>query len=470
MSDSFLASSSLVLLIGAVALLVLGALKWRVAVISALILAVFEGALRKWVLPEFGQWIYFAKDLLLIGAYVGFWRPRGVRRQSQSLWHPANGLLVAFSVLAVLELANPLQPSLMLGLFGIKAYLIYVPLMYMVPFIFADVQELRKFWYWYLILAVIPLILGVIQFGAPADSVLNRYAWNDEVASGIATFSSSPRVRITGTFSYMAGYTTYLMLIFLMATSSAVSEDRKQVRYALYGVLGLLLVNLLMTGSRGPLLTLGASLVILLALTWHSRSFIRRHVIVAVCVALPLVGLLASHLFPEALTAFQERTQQNEDVQGRLADLLYNPIWALAEAGPFGYGLGSTHQARRFVISGDTDDNLPPEAEGEWERIVLEAGPVGFALVLLTRISVARQLWRALQASQGMQNQPFLIVAFLFSLLSIPGNLVFNHTASIFYWFLAGFGLMTNEGAPLRVAQTTRAVGRRNEGLREHAR
>jgi hypothetical protein len=470
MSISFLPSSSLVPLVGAVALLVLGVLKWRVAVIIALILAVFEGALRKWVLPEFGQWIYFAKDLLVIGAYVGFWGPRVVRRQRRCLWHPANGLLVAFSVLAVLELANPLLPSLLLGVFGIKSYLIYVPLMYMAPFIFPDVQELGKFWYWYLILAVIPLALGVIQFGAPADSVLNRYAWDDEVAPVIATFGSITRARITGTFTYITGYTTYLTLVFLMAMSSAVSEGRKQVRCALYGVLGLSLANLFMTGSRGPFLTLGASLVILLALTRHSSSFVRRHVMVTVCVVLPLVGLLASNLFPEALTAFQERAQQNEDLQGRLAEVLYNPVWALAEAGPFGYGLGSAHQARAFVISGDTSDNLPPDAEGEWERIILEVGPVGFTLVLLTRIFVASQLWRALQASQGMRSQPFLIAAFLFSLLSIPGNLVFNHTASIFYWFLAGFGLMAKEGAPLRAAQTTRAVGRRNEVLREHAR
>src|SRR5712691_11334424 len=202
MFSSGLSGTPLGVLLVSVGLGALGVLRWRVAVIAALILAVFEGALRKWVLPEFGQWIYFAKDLLLIGAYVGFWGPRVVRRQRQRLWHPANDLLVAFSVLAVLELANPSLPSLMLGLFGIKAYLIYVPLMYMVPFIFVDVQELRKFWYWYLILAVIPLTLGVMQFGAPADSVLNRYAWDDVVASEIATFGSSTRVRITGTFSY----------------------------------------------------------------------------------------------------------------------------------------------------------------------------------------------------------------------------------------------------------------------------
>ena len=462
-------SSSLVPLVGAVALLVLGALKWRVTVIIALILAVFEGALRKWVLPEFGQWIYFAKDLLLIGAYVGFWGPRVVRRQRQRLWHPSNGLLVAFSVLAVLELANPLLPSLTLGLFGIKSYLIYIPLMYMVPFIFADAQELGKFWYWYLVLAVIPLTLGVIQFGAPADSVLNRYSWDDEVAQGVATFGSSTRVRITGTFAYISGYTTYLTLVFLMALSSAVSEGRKQVRCALYCVLGLILANLLMTGSRGPFLTLGASLVILLALTRHSSRSVRRHVVVTVCVVLPLVGLLASNLFPEALTAFQGRVQENEDLPGRLAELLYNPVWALAEAGPFGYGLGSTHQARVFVISGDTSDNLLPNAEGEWERIILEVGPVGFALVLLTRIFVARQLWRVFQACQGTPFQSYLMTALLFSLISIPGPLVFNHTASLFYWFLAGFGLIVGEKAVSGVPQPAHAILRQNEGLRGHA-
>ena len=55
--------TTLGLLFVSVGLGALGILRWRVAVIAALILAVFEGALRKWVLPEFGQWIHFAKDL-----------------------------------------------------------------------------------------------------------------------------------------------------------------------------------------------------------------------------------------------------------------------------------------------------------------------------------------------------------------------------------------------------------------------
>jgi hypothetical protein len=37
-----------------------------------LILVVLEGALRKWVLPQASQFIYFLKDFVLIGAYLRY--------------------------------------------------------------------------------------------------------------------------------------------------------------------------------------------------------------------------------------------------------------------------------------------------------------------------------------------------------------------------------------------------------------
>jgi hypothetical protein len=33
----------------------------------------FEGALRKWVLPQASEMIYFLKDVVLIGAYLNFY-------------------------------------------------------------------------------------------------------------------------------------------------------------------------------------------------------------------------------------------------------------------------------------------------------------------------------------------------------------------------------------------------------------
>ena len=41
---------------------------WRKAVIAAMLLLVFEGALRKWALPGAQAALYIANDLLLLGA------------------------------------------------------------------------------------------------------------------------------------------------------------------------------------------------------------------------------------------------------------------------------------------------------------------------------------------------------------------------------------------------------------------
>src|SRR5206468_9375936 len=84
------------------ALFTLGMRRWREAIPAALLIAVFEGAVRKWVLPDYGQLIYFAKDILLLGAYAGFFLPRVLRHQPLALRHPATTPLVLFGLVAVL--------------------------------------------------------------------------------------------------------------------------------------------------------------------------------------------------------------------------------------------------------------------------------------------------------------------------------------------------------------------------------
>ncbi len=445
------------------ALLVIGALRWRYAIIGAMVLAVFEGVIRKWMFPEYQQWIYISKDVLLLGAYLSFFGSRLVLKKRLFDQHPANGALALFGLLAVLELANPALPNLSVGLFGLKAYLMYVPLMYIIPSVFPDEESQRSFWVVYLILSLIPLTLGPLQFASSPDSVLNRYAWEDELAPSVAVFGSAGRARIAGTFSYISGYTVYLVLVFLMGLGLVVFERRVLFRWTLYGLLGLTLLNLIMTGSRGPLLTLGVAVPTLLLLTVWVTDPRRLRVVRTLCVTIPLIVFLFTSFFPEAQRAFLERARANEDVGERILGILYQPVWAIGEAKVFGYGIGSTHQAAFFLVPSEKIEALPPGAEGEWERIILEVGPFGFALLLLARIFVSRRLWLALMASRGTGRFPFLVAALIFSLVSLPGNLIFNHTASIFYWFLAGFALIPGNRREVQQAVVPRLVVRQPE-------
>ena len=215
----------------------------------------------------------------------------------------------------------------------------------------------EKFWYWYLILAVIPLALGVMQFWSPADSVLNRYAWEGEVAQGVATFGSSTRVRITDILTSLA-----TLFDADLSYGNIVSGFRRSKAGSIRAVWRVGIVPVANLYHRFP------------GTLPHSRRLSDdppcshsafQQLCWTACGGDGARGTSACRPACEpslsrSIHSVSERAQQNEDVQGRLAEVLYNPIWALAEAGPFGYGLGSTHQARAFVVSGDSERTTCP--------------------------------------------------------------------------------------------------------------
>ncbi|MCB0212172.1 MAG: hypothetical protein KDJ52_22705, partial [Anaerolineae bacterium] len=67
-------------LVGAAVIFLFAAQDWQRAIKLALILVVLEGALRKWVLPQASELIYFLKDIVLLGAYISYYHSP-IRRQ-----------------------------------------------------------------------------------------------------------------------------------------------------------------------------------------------------------------------------------------------------------------------------------------------------------------------------------------------------------------------------------------------------
>lgn len=430
---------------------------WRGAVILALYLTVFEGAIRKWALPQRQELVYFAKDAVLVWAYLGFVTECRMHARPIVQRHPANIALFLLLLLSLLELTNPALQHIYVGLLGLKAYWMYAPLLYMTPYMFRD-DQLTTFWRRFVIMSSVPLLLGFIQFTSPADSLVNRYAWTDaEAMPGVATFGTFTNVRIAGTFAFITGYTTYLTLIIIITTCLAVSARTRRAQWLHYGLLGLALVNVYMTGSRGPFIVLGVALPILLQAAYRYGGSRRLRALWTVVVVVPLVLFAVNAYAPDARDAFARRSADNNDVPARIVAIVSQPVWAIGQSGPWGYGIGSTHQAAFAVLrsQGITTSgvNAPPPAEGEWERIILEMGPIGFILSLVVRIAVSVQLWRAFRRLRGRREQFLVLGAFCFSLTLLVQPIVFNHIASIFYWTVAGFGLF--ESTTRAAAHTT---------------
>jgi|SRR5439155_23039013 len=130
MNESILLFMSIVVLVAG-----LSSLNWRVAVKVSLVLVIVEGALRKWVLPQASDMVYFLKDVVFFGAYVRYFLLDRISHNAYRL-RQVKTLAVLASFVVVAQAFNLRMNSPLVGLVGGKAYLGYSPLCSMVPSLF----------------------------------------------------------------------------------------------------------------------------------------------------------------------------------------------------------------------------------------------------------------------------------------------------------------------------------------------
>jgi hypothetical protein len=413
--------------------------RWRLAVQVGIVLLVFEGAIRKWLLPGSQDLVYFAKDVFFLGSYLGFLqaRPRLRLRYPQ-----APGLYAGLALgaaMGLLQVFNPRLPNFFVGLLGFKAYFLYVPLLFVVPAVFPDDMALARFLKRYVLVAFPVGLLSIAQFFSPPGSILNTYAQSTDIRA-ISTFGSSKFVRTTGTFSYISGYTSYLLaMTILILVILTATRWRFKGNLVVYSALGLTMLGMLMSGSRGPifLLALVFPLYWWLAVVREKQS---GQTFVRLLLGLGLLVAGLSSAGEEAVTAFSQRASGAQDAASRFTSPFVAPVDMLPFAGPLGYGIGSTHQAATAVTVGIVPyswlDGIAPESESG--RVMLELGPLGFLLIYFARLSLAFfTLRQALQLRTAF-HRAVAISALLFFLVEIPGGVVFEVTAGVYYWFLAG--------------------------------
>src|SRR6266581_4310026 len=227
------------LALGALALVGIGLYNWRYGVFTALVLVVIEGAIRKWLLTQNSQIVYFAKEIVLVSAYARFFLFGGCS-ESKSTPPAFSDSLKIFMVLGAgwifLDSFNPATGSLLAGLFGWRSYVIFMPLCLMVPHLFENTEQFERFLRFYLLLALPVGLLGMVQFYSPPESPLNVYAAGASGASevgDIAVFGEDKFVRVTGTFSYISGYSTYLVFTLALLLPVLVSIKNGMLRILL---------------------------------------------------------------------------------------------------------------------------------------------------------------------------------------------------------------------------------------------
>jgi len=441
-------------LIAGLLLIYLGSLNWKLSVKAILYILVLEGIGRKWAFPQLNELIFFLKDFILLGAYVSyFFNSKHTFYHGQVYRKQIIFPLALFLTWATVNAFNPALGSPIIGLFGLKNYLIYIPLIWLVPNLFDSKEQLYKFLRTYLILIIPMGVLGIIQFFSSPFSPINTYA-NETAIGVVSRFGNERYARITGTFSYIGTYQFYLLnsLCFLLPLIKYPLQIKSRLSILFWEVIiwsevGMIILQSFMTGSRTTvLISLGLVISFLffaggIELSSLFKKFFRFFLPLAVASFIIIVQ------YPEPIIAFTERlsNQTWEESSWRITRKFEDPV-TFSQGQPFGgYGTGAAYQAVPFirkVFRLPQGEVLHVSPEVESGRIMIEIGWLGFILWYIIRLLLLFLLWQIYCKLKHPFLRQIALSLLIFQSINLTNKIVFHHVNSFFHWFSFGIAFL----------------------------
>jgi len=399
------------------------------------LLLVFEGALRKWVLPELQRPLYFARDpfVLLIYAYALIYGlvPRSPMLGILALFAvPVSGLYLLLTFFGV---GHPISWAL-----GVRHYFFYIPLAFIIGHClrFEDLAALIRL---NLLIAIPIAVLVFLQHQSPPSALVNRALGSDLDS---ITYVADGILRPYGTFTHTSGHTLYVAVsVAMLAAAWLLRREMRLPFWLLLAGSGAILVMALTTGTRKIWFFLALIVVCLGMATLPAGRF--RHAQGAatfvISFAFGIVALYGSVLAPayEAMVVRYDTALQHEGPIMERALGMMTHVFQVVDAAPVqGNGLGSGILAATATITGERFFAL---AEMEWDRIVLELGPpLGFGFIVLRVVLVGWLLQRVLVANRAFGNPIGLLLFGFVAPHVLVGALTMSGTGAIFGWLFVG--------------------------------
>lgn len=335
-------------------------------------LLLLEGALRKWILPDFSDLLFIIRDPVALITYVF------AIRAGVFPWRPA---IVVLWLLAALSLAFSLvgDASFLVTLFGLRTNYLHIPLIFVMA-LTLDRHDVIRFGRWFMICSVPIVLLMVVQFKAGADSWINVGA-GGKVSGQLR--GALGHIRPPGPFSFVAGVVSFFGLT---AAFVAYGWTQRTVysRPFLIVATGAVAASLPISISRSLMF---AVLVVMLFMSVIAVRDVRRMpVYFGPLIAIGAILLLAvDTIYVQALVVRWDEAMRAgggnfySNIVQRLLEEFTLPFTVAAEAPWFGHGIGMGTVAGARLVTGRHVFLL---AESELPRIVLELGPVlGFAFI-----------------------------------------------------------------------------------------
>ena len=159
-------------------------------------LLIFEGALRKWVVPGFSTPLLLVRDPVAILILFVAWRNRLL------IWNNYLFLIIVICIVSFFTTILLGHGNVFIAFYGIRIYLLHLPLIFVIENVYNrdDILRIIK---WMLILSIPMLLLIVWQFYSPQTAWVNRGVGGDESGAGFQ--GALGFYRPPGTFSFTNG-------------------------------------------------------------------------------------------------------------------------------------------------------------------------------------------------------------------------------------------------------------------------
>jgi len=368
-------------------------------------LLIFEGALRKWVVPQLSTPLLIIRDPVVIGIY--FFALKG-GLFPKNIFTKSIIYLAFISFLGGLATVIDSGINIMVIIFGLRTNFLHLPFIFLLPKVFS-LDDVKKLGRWILLLTAPMAILMIYQFHSAPDSFINQGAG----VGGMQLSSALGKIRPPATFSFITGAAQYLSLVtsFLLY---GLFQNKVYPNWLLF-VAGIgLVLALSVSGSRTAiasegivLLSLVVGLLVRPALIGKSLKFL-----VLVCVVGFGISFIPS--FNEGIEVINARVETANTFEsnsggfgGRFLRGFLEPFNNTDQIPLLGYGLGMGTNVGAAILTGKAQFTL---AEGEWARILLESGFVLGLMYILLRIALVVWMgWLCIKSASAGNILPLLL-------------------------------------------------------------
>jgi hypothetical protein len=352
-------------------------------------LLIFEGALRKWVLPGLASPLLIIRDPVAIWILLQAINHRFIKTNIYLI-----AMVVVISLAFILSLTVGHQ-NILVAFFGARIFLLHFPLIFIIANVFdvSDVIKMGKAMVW-----ITPpmTVLIALQFYSPQTAWINRGIGDESTGGGFS--GALGFFRPPATFSFISGTTLFFSLagayiLYFWFNTTLIKK------WLLIAATVSWVASIPLCISRTLFFQTAISVLFVFFAVSLKPKYAWRTVLIFVGIAIALVVLANTPTFQTFTAAFAERFSSANESEGGLHGVLVDRflggmIGALEDTYNqpfFGLGIGYGTNVGSQILTGETKFLI---SEEEWARIIGELGPLLGLTVILIRVGLTVSMAR----------------------------------------------------------------------------